>query len=121
MFFAGLLLFAVSVPDESDAVSLAYTQCLFASSRAASAARLSADAFERRLATACIAEQRELERIAAKIFARRGDPDAAASAHRLGQSARQEIIANYRKALELEPQLKSVTEMCRAHPDQCRD
>ena len=75
MIAAALLLTTASgsATDEADSANLAYTQCLFAISRAAHEARLSLPAFEQKLAAACLPEQRSLERASARIFTRRGD------------------------------------------------
>jgi hypothetical protein len=100
---------AASPTDAADAANLAFTQCLFATSREASAARISPSLLEQRLARSCIAEQRELERSTG--------PRAGA----LADTARQQVVDAYRKALDLEPQMKRIAEMCRAHPEQCRD
>src|SRR4051794_23397068 len=107
MMIIGLLLFAAGEPAglsaEADAANLAFTQCLFATSRAASEARLSAGTFEQRLATACPAEQRAVERAIGEILALRGDRNAAASARQVSAGARQRVIDNYRRTLDLEP------------------
>jgi hypothetical protein len=105
---AFLALAAASPTDAVDAANLAYTQCLFATSRAASQARLSVSAFEEKLARSCIAQQNELKRFAGE------------SVDNLATAARREVVDAYRKALELEPQLKRIAEMCRAQPEQCR-
>ena len=109
MILAGLFLLALSPTDEADAANLAYVQCLFATSRAASAARLSVDAFEQKLAGSCRSEQRALKRL---------EP---ANLHGLDEAARQQVVETYRRALELEPELRKFEEMCRAHPGGCRE
>jgi hypothetical protein len=121
MVIAGLLLTAAGLTADADASNLAYTQCLFATSRAANEARLSVGAFEERLATACRAEQRVVERSMGRVFAQRGERDGTASAHRLAEEARRGMVDTYRRTLELEPQLRKIGEICRANPDQCRD
>jgi hypothetical protein len=119
------LLLATAVPaavtDAADDANLAYVQCLFATSRTASGDRLSIGAFEQRLANACLAQQSALERALAKSLARRGERNSAARAHGLADAARRTVVEDYRHALELEPQLKRIGEMCQAHPEQCRD
>ncbi len=107
--------------DEADAANLAYTQCLFATSREAHSAHLSVDAFDQRLATACLPEQRFVERTTAKVLARRADRDSTAEAIHLAEQARQQVVEDYRQALDLEPQLRALAEMCRTHPEQCRE
>ena len=118
----GLVLMAgVSAASNADAANEAYTQCLFASSREAHAAHLSVSAFEARLATACDAEQAELERALARILASRGEVSASARAKRLTVDARRMVVDSYRRTQELEPQLRALGALCKAHPDQCRD
>jgi len=107
--------------DEADAANLAYTRCLFATSREGHAANLSVGAFEQLLAKACLAEQGSLERTTANVFARRGDRDATAEAIGFAEQARQQVVEDYRQTLELEPQLRTLAQMCRAHPEQCRE
>lgn len=124
MIMIGLMLWAQAVPDrlmaEADAANLSYTQCLFAVSREAHGAGLSIAAFERRLATRCLAEERELAALSARIFTVRGDRDGAATANRLTRDARSGMVENYRRTLELEPQLEELAKACRARPDACR-
>jgi hypothetical protein len=118
----GLILIAgVSATSDADEANAAYTRCLFASSREASAAQLSVSAFEARLETACDAEQAELERAAARIFASRGEANASARAKRMTVDARRMVVDSYRRTQELEPKLRDVAALCKAHPDQCRD
>ena len=112
---------ALAPNSDVDAASLAYTQCLFATSRAASGERLSASAFEQRLAGACHDEQRSLERRLAKALASQGHCNTTAEAKGLAEDARQTVIDNYRRMLELEPELSRLAEMCKANPEQCRD
>jgi hypothetical protein len=104
-----------------DAANLAFTQCLFATSRAANEARLSLSAFEERLATVCHREQSVLEALTAKDLAAKGDPSAAASARQLSAEARRQVVESYRQLLEMRPELERIAAMCNAHPDQCRD
>ncbi|HEX8842865.1 MAG TPA: hypothetical protein VF757_11270 [Sphingomicrobium sp.] len=122
MIAAALLLSTAGAPltDDADAANLAYTQCLFATSRASNEARLPVSAFAQKLATLCLPEQHALERTSARIFERRGEPHPALKAHALAEAAREQVIDSYRRTLELEPQLKRIAELCRAHPEQCR-
>ena len=116
-----LLLIAANVrTDAADAANAAYVQCLFATSREAHAAQLPVDAFQQRLSTACSAEQRAFESTAAKVLVERGESNPAGKAKSLAEQARQQVINDYRRALELEPQLRNIAEMCRAHPEECR-
>ena len=117
MIIAALLLFAAPT-DEADAANMAFTTCLFATSRSAHAAHLSVGAFEQKLASTCWSEQHVLERAMAIIFRRRGEP--AASAHSLAEDSRRALVQDYRRVIELEPELRKLAELCRAHPDQCR-
>jgi hypothetical protein len=105
---AALLFAAAASSADADSASLAYVQCLFAQSRLAHESRLSPDQFEAVLARRCRSEERALFEVAA---------DASAVA----QEARQIVVNDYRRILELEPDLKRLAELCRAHPDQCRD
>ena len=116
----GFLLFASAAAD-ADAANLAYTQCLFATSRAASGEHLPASAFEQRLARACLAEQRNLEHSLAKILASQGHSNAALEARALAENARETVNDDYRRMIELEPELRRIADMCKANPDQCRD
>lgn len=115
-----LLLFAAAAPD-ADAANLAYTQCLFATSRAASGEHLAASAFEQRLASACLAEQRSLEHSLARVLASQGHSNAAAEARALAENARETVNGDYRRMIELEPEFRRLAETCKANPDQCRD
>ena len=106
-----LILAAAANPNNAvDAANLAYTQCLFATSRAASQAHLTVSAFEEKLARSCIAEQHELEHAAGGT-----------QAHEIADAGRRDVVDAYRKAIELEPQMKRIAQMCRAYPEQCRD
>ena len=119
----GFILLAAALgaapPVEANDASLTYVQCLFATSREASGARLSTSAFEQKLANACTAEQSAAERSLAKVLAQRGEANASAAAREVASAARPHVIDTYRNLLELEPQLKKIAEMCRAHPEQC--
>ena len=120
----GLLLFVAAASGgstaDADAANLAFTQCLFATSRAASGERLSVSAFEQRLGNACLAEQRAAEDDLAGVLASRGDPAAASTARQLARHSREQVVDSYRRALELAPEFEKVAAMCKAHPDQCR-
>ena len=118
----GLLLLAASTAaDQADAANLAYTQCLFQTSREASGERLPASAFEQRLGSACLNEQRNLERRLAQVLAAQGHRNAADEARAVAENARETVVDDYRRMLELEPELRRIAEMCKANPDQCRD
>ena len=103
-----LLISAAASSADADAANLAYVQCLFAQSRAAHESRLLPDQFEALLARSCPAEELALVNAA---------PDAAQTA----AQARQMVVDDYRRTVELQPQLKRLGELCRARPDQCRD
>jgi hypothetical protein len=124
MITLGLLLTAQLVPqsllDSADAANLAYAQCLFAVSRESSEARLSVGQFERELEGSCLAEARRLRLLSTKILALRGDANAAVSAEQLDREARQGMIHNYQRTLELGPQLERLAEICKVQPDACR-
>jgi hypothetical protein len=110
-----------ALSSAADDASGAYIQCLFAASRTANNDRLSVAEFQSRLASSCIAEEQTVVRTTAAVLARRGERNAAGNARQLAHSARQQVIDDYRRALELEPELRSLGELCRAHPDQCRN
>jgi hypothetical protein len=117
-----LLMLAAAMPaDEADAANLAFTQCLFATSRQAAGEHLPAGAFDQRLANACLIEQQRLERSLARVLASQGHRNAAAEAKGLAENARRTVADDYRRMLDLEPELRRVAEMCKANPDQCRD
>ena len=86
---------------DADQANAAYTRCLFASSREASAAQLSVSAFEARLETACDAEQAELERAAARIFASRGEANALSLSAATGDSALRPVVSGRPAAVGL--------------------
>jgi hypothetical protein len=118
----GLVLLAgVSASSDADAANAAYTQCLFAVSRDASAVHLSTGAFEEMLEHSCASEQAALQRATARIFRSRGEADASSRAKRLADDGRKMVVNSYRKTRELEPQLKELAALCKAHPEQCRD
>jgi hypothetical protein len=121
MMIALVMLAAAMPTDDADAANLAYTQCLFATSRQASGERLPASAFEQRLANACLDEQQNLERKLAKVLASQGRRNAAAEAKGLAENARRTVADDYRRMLDLEPELRRIAEMCKANPEQCRD
>jgi hypothetical protein len=103
-----LLMFGAAASSaHADAASLAFVRCLFAQSRLAHETHLSPDQFEAVLAGRCRAEERAV-------------PDATADGAAM-KEARQMVVDDYRRAVELEPQLKRLGELCRAHPEQCRD
>lgn len=124
MIMIGLLLWAQVVPDSlmarADAANLSYTQCLFAASREAHGAGQSVAAFERRLATRCLAEERELASASARIFTLRGDPAGMAKANQLTREARRGMVENYRRIPEFEPQIEELAKICRERPEACR-
>lgn len=125
MIGLSLLLAAQGVPqsllDEADAASLAHVECLFAMSRQAHAAGLSATQFESNLATACLREGRALQRVSTKIFALRGRRDPAAEAEQMLRESRRGIVDGYRKIPDIEAKLEELGEVCRARPEACRD
>ena len=116
-----MLLAGVSASSDADAANATYTQCLFAVSRNANAAHLSVGTFEQKLEHSCTSEQAELERAAARIFKARGEADASPKAKRVTNDSRRMVLDSYRRTRELEPQLKELAALCKAHPEQCRD
>ncbi len=117
---ATLLLLAGSVGAEAGDTGFAYTQCLFAGSRAAHHAGMSVSAFERSLAGACLSERRALERASTRLFSLRGEPDPSGQARSMSEEARRQVVETYRQTLELAPQLERTGEICPADPSQCR-
>ena len=116
-----MLLAGVSASSDADAANAAYTQCLFAVSRNANAAHLSVGAFEEKLERSCASEQADLERTAERIFKARGESDASSRAQQLANDSRRMVVDSYRKTREIQPQLKELAALCKAHPEQCRD
>jgi hypothetical protein len=99
-----LLLAAQAIPQSllaaSDEATGAYVQCLFAVSRAANAARLGADEFERKLVSSCLAEEKAVVRTGIPILRLKGAADAAADARREAQDARRSVVDTYRQAMK---------------------
>lgn len=105
---------------EAGDTGVAFTHCLFATSRAAHQAGLPVSAFEQRLAAACLPEQRALERASTRLFSLRGEADPSGRARSMSDEARRQVVEIYRQTLELAPQLERMGEICRADPSQCR-
>jgi hypothetical protein len=104
----GLVIYAAAATSaDADAANLAYVQCLFAQSRSAQRAGMSPGQFERMLPGRCLAEERAQQQ---------NGVDGGAS----GQEARAMIVENYRRIVELGPELHRLAELCRANPQQCR-
>lgn len=125
MIMLAWLLWSAAVPAElmarADDANSAFVGCLFAYSREASAAGVSASGFEDRLAQHCASEQRELQDISVRIFRLRGDSDALGRAQRLARAARSGVAEQYRKSIALGPAIEEVAKICRARPESCRD
>jgi hypothetical protein len=123
MIALALAIAAAAVPrtllDAADAANLAHAQCLFATMRAANQAHLPADAFERRLKSACSAEAQRLRRVSAKVFAARGESDPGAKADRLIEGGYRSAVEEYRRLPEMERQIRAVAESCKADPKSC--
>lgn len=124
MIALALAIAAADVPqsllDEADATNLAYTQCAFAAERSAHEAGLSISAFEQKLASSCVAEERGLRAASARIFRARGNRDADAQAERLIRSSRQTMVDSFRRLPEQDRALEQLARMCREHPDACK-
>jgi hypothetical protein len=101
-----LLLMAQSISqgtaDAADSANQAYVQCLFATSRAASAARLSVDVFENKLASSCAAEENDAVRALTAALRQRGESNAASTARQAVSDARRSVVETYRRATELQ-------------------
>ena len=108
MIAIALLLGAQAVPQTllaaADDANGTYVQCLFATSRAASGAHLSVEAFERKLAGACHAEEEAAVRTGTVVLVARGEADAGSDMSRLAKDARQTVLDTYRKIVELSGQ-----------------
>jgi hypothetical protein len=104
----GLVIYAAAAASaEADAANLAYVQCLFAQSRSAHQAGMSPSQFETMLAGRCRAEERALQQ---------NGGNGGSS----GQETRAIIVKDYRRIVELAPELHRLGELCRANPEQCR-
>ena len=101
MIAAALMMVAQPVPQNAlaaaDEANAAYVQCLFATSRAASGAHLSADDFERKLASACVGEEETLVRTGVAVLRARGHSNAEAAARQLAKDARRSVLDTYRQ------------------------
>ena len=106
MIGIALILAAEPVPQTmlatADEANAAYVQCLFATSRAAMSAHLSAEAFERKLGSACIPEEDAVVRAGTAVLLRRGEPNSSSSAKRVAEEARRSVVESYRQALALQ-------------------
>ena len=105
MIAVALLLGAQAVPQAmlaaADDANGAFVRCLFATSRAAHQARLSAGEFETRLSTSCMDEEAALIRATAAVLTRRGQHDARATARQLAHDSRISVENTYRQTIEL--------------------
>ena len=102
-----ILLAAQPIPQRleaaSDEAGGAYVQCLFAESRAANAARLGVDEFERKLAGSCTAEEEAVVRTGIPILRLKGVANPAASARQEARDARRSVVDTYRTTLKFRP------------------
>jgi len=107
MIAVALLLSGQAVPQNmlatADKANAAYVQCLFATARAANEAHLSVDAFQGKLASACVAEQQEIVRATAAVLKRRGEAGPESKAEQLARDARSSVVETYRRTRELIP------------------
>lgn len=101
------LLAAQPIPQRleaaSDEATGAYVQCLFAVSRAANAAHLGIEEFERKLGASCTAEEEAVVRTGIPILRRKGVASPAASAREETQDARRSVVDTYRTTLKFRP------------------
>jgi hypothetical protein len=125
MIAIALALAAADVPqsllDEGDAASLALAQCGFAAERSAHAAGLSVSAFEQKLAGDCAAEERRLRAASARIFRARGNSDPEADAEGVIRAGREAMVDAYRALPGQERVLQQMGQICRDHPDACKN
>jgi hypothetical protein len=104
----GLVIYAAAAASaEADVAHLAYVQCLFAQSRSAHQAGLSPSQFETMLAGRCLTEERALQQ-------------SGGHGGSSGQQARAMVVEDYRRIVELAPELHRLGQLCRANPEQCR-
>ena len=92
-----------SVMAAADEANGAFVQCLFATSRAANAARLGVDEFEHKLAGSCLVEERELVRTGAAVMRARGQPNAEATIRQEAADARRSVVNTFRETLKFRP------------------
>lgn len=125
MIALAVILAAAVVPqsllDDGDAANLALTQCGFAAEKSARAAGLSVSAFEQKLASDCAAEERTLRATSVRIFRARGSSNPEAEAENMVRAGRQAMVDAYRKLPEQERILKEMKQLCREHPDACKN
>ena len=125
MIALALILAAAAVPqsllDDGDAANLALTQCGFAAGRSAHAAGLSVPAFQQKLASDCAAEERRLRATSVRIFRARGSRSPDAEADDMIRAGRQAMVDAYRRLPEEERILKETAQLCREHPDACKN
>ena len=119
MLLAMLLAAQPALIDQFDAANLAYSSCLSAQSREAHAARLPLADFKRKLSSACLAEERQMQKLATSILAERGEPNPAATAKQMVSESRASVIATYESLPRIERQLEKLREICREQPDAC--
>ena len=119
MLLAMLLAAQPALMEKADEANLAFTSCLFAQSREAHAARLPLAEFKRKLANACLAEERQLQSAATRVMAKRGEPNPAVAAKKLTSEARASVIATYESLPRIERQLEKLGEICRQQPEAC--
>ena len=107
MIGVALLIAVQPMPAEllgpADEANAAYVQCLFAESRAANAARLGVDEFERKLAGSCTAEEEAVVRTGIAILRLKGVANPAASARQQARDARRSVVETYRTTLKFRP------------------
>ena len=120
MIAIALLFAAADVPQSllnaADDANLAYTQCMFATMRAANQAHVSASGFESRLRSNCSAEAERLSTVSARIFAARGHANPAAEADRMMEEDYRSSVEEYRQLPEKE---KLIRDFCKADPKDC--
>jgi hypothetical protein len=107
MIALALFVAAQGVPQRvmaaADEANGAFVQCLFATSRAANAARLGVDDFEHKLAGSCLAEEQELVRTGAAVMRARSQPNAEATVRQEAADARRSVVNTFRETLKFRP------------------
>lgn len=120
-----MILLAMLLATQSDLVAKAdqanydYTACLSAQSREAHAARLSLADFKRKLANACIAEERQMQNLMTRVLTQRGEANAASTAKKSTRDSRAGVLRTYESLPEIERQFEKLAEVCRQRPKAC--
>jgi hypothetical protein len=123
MIAIALLIAAADVPqsllDQADAANLAHTQCMFQTMRQAGQAHVPPEDLERRMKSACAAQERALRVTGARIYAMRGHSNPQAEADAEIEDGYRSAVEEYRQFPEFERQLRGLQAICKADPKSC--